>query len=139
MNCFSYYFEITGPLSLDRLLRRWTLCDSPHRSVIPNIVLLNICLAWHEISCHVLDPTSHYIALTHIRSAIVVGGFWCCCLRRRVLTFREAVVVWFGGLRVSERSSLPSLVEVLANSFLCLYMSRPGSGGPSHAAYTEQR
>ena len=65
-----------------------------------------------QFSCHVLDPTSHYIALTHIRSAIVVGGFWCCCLRRRVLTFREAVVVWFGGLRVSERPSLPSLVVV---------------------------
>ena len=39
MNCFSYYFELTGSLSLDRLLHRWTLCDSPHRSVIQNIEL----------------------------------------------------------------------------------------------------
>ena len=83
-----------------------------------------------QFSCHVLDPTSHYIALTHIRSAIVVGGFWCCCLRRRVLTFREAVVVWFGGLRVSERPSLPSLVVVRRpiHFFVCAFRDQGAVG-----------
>lgn len=75
----------------------------PSLATLPLEVFENLIhMGANETNFHHALYFSLLMIKPHRRSAIVVFGFWKCCLKRMGygLTFREAVVVWFGGLRV---------------------------------------